>query len=255
MLIIISPAKTLDYESPISVQGQSDISFPKESKQLITNLKKLKVEEIEKLMNVSHKIALLNYDRFAQWKYPFKETESRQALFAFKGEVYNGLDAYSLSQTDTDFAQDHLRMLSGLYGVLRPYDLILPYRLEMGTKLKTAKFQGLYDFWGDKIRKNLQQAIDASGSQVLVNLASAEYFKAAQLNKLKAEMITPSFKEARDDGYKMITIYAKKARGLMSRYILQNQIEKAEDLKHFDLEGYFYNDELSNNNEYIFTRG
>jgi hypothetical protein len=255
MLIIISPAKTLDYESPISVHGHSDISFPKESKQLITNLKKLKVEEIEKLMNVSHKIALLNYDRFAQWKLPFNETESRQALFAFKGEVYNGLDAYSLSQKDCDNAQNHLRILSGLYGVLRPYDLILPYRLEMGTKLETTKFTGLYAFWGDKIRKNLQQALDASGSQVLVNLASAEYYKAAQLNKLKADIITPSFKEGRDDGYKMITIYAKKARGLMSRYIIQNQIEKAEDLKHFDLEGYFYNDELSNDKEYIFTRG
>jgi hypothetical protein len=125
----------------------------------------------------------------------------------------------------------------------------------MGTKLETTKFTGLYAFWGDKIRKNLQQALDASGSQVLVNLASAEYYKAAQLNKLKADIITPSFKEGRDDGYKMITIYAKKARGLMSRYIIQNQIEKAEDLKHFDLEGYFYNDELSNDKEYIFTRG
>lgn len=255
MLTIISPAKTLDYESPISVSGQSDISFAKESKQLIRILKKLKAEEIEKLMQVSHKIAMLNYDRFAQWKYPFNEQESRQALFAFKGEVYNGIDAYSLSQEDADFAQDHLRMLSGLYGVLRPYDLILPYRLEMGTRLETNKFKHLYDFWGDKIRKNLKKAMDESGTKVLVNLASAEYSKAADLKKIKAEIITPSFKEARDDGYKMITIYAKKARGLMTRYIIQNRIENVEDLKHFEVEGYFYNDELSEENNYIFTRG
>lgn len=255
MLIIISPAKTLDYESAISVKGQSEIMFPKESKQIIRILKKLKPEDIEKLMKVSHKIAMLNYDRFAQWKYPFIEQDSRQAIFAFKGEVYNGLDAYSLNQEDVDFAQDHLRMLSGLYGVLRPYDMMLPYRLEMGTKLETNKFKGLYDFWGDKIRKNLQKAVDKSGSKVIVNLASAEYFKAAKLNKMKAEIITPSFKEARDDGYKMITIFAKKARGLMSRYIIQNKIENAEDLKHFDWEGYFFNEELSIGNNYIFTRG
>lgn len=255
MLTIISPAKTLDYESPISVNGQSEISFAKESKQLIRILKKFKAEEIEKLMNVSHKIAMLNYDRFAQWKFPFNEQDSRQALFAFKGEVYNGLDAYTLSQDDADFAQDHLRMLSGLYGVLRPFDMMLPYRLEMGTKLETEKFKHLYDFWGDKIRKNLQKAIDDSGTKVLVNLASAEYFKAADLKKIKAEIITPSFKEARDDGYKMITIFAKKARGLMTRFIIQNRIENAEDLKHFDVEGYFYNDELSEGNNYIFTRG
>jgi len=255
MLIIISPAKTLDYESPVFVKGQSDITFAKESKQLIKILKKLKAEEIEKLMNVSHKIAMLNYDRFAQWKYPFNEQEGRQALFAFKGEVYNGLDAYTLSQEDADFAQNHLRMLSGLYGVLKPYDLILPYRLEMGTKLQTEKFNGLYEFWGEKIRKNLQKAINESGSDILVNLASAEYFKAAQLKKINADIITPSFKEARDDGYKMITIYAKKARGLMTRFIIQNKINNAEDLKHFDSEGYFYNEELSKGNEYIFTRG
>lgn len=255
MLIIISPAKTLDFESPISVKGQTDITFSKESKQLVKLLKKYKAEEIEKLMNVSHKIAMLNYDRYAQWKFPFNELETRQAIFAFKGEVYNGLDAYSLNQEDVDFAQDHLRILSGLYGVLRPFDMILPYRLEMGTKIETDKFKGLYEFWGEKIFKNLQKAIDESGTKVLVNLASAEYFKAANLKKMKADIITPSFKEARDDGYKMITIFAKKARGLMSRFIIQNQIENAEDLKHFDLEGYFYNDELSKENEYIFTRG
>lgn len=255
MIIIISPAKTLDYSSPFSVEGQSEIPFPRESKQLVRILKKFKAEEIENLMHVSHKIAQLNYDRYAQWKYPFNGQDSRQAIFAFRGEVYNGLNAYTLSQEDVDFAQDHLRMLSGLYGVLRPYDMMLPYRLEMGTKLETEKFKGLYEFWGDKIRRNLQKAINESSSKVLVNLASAEYFKAANLKKIKADIITPSFKESRDDGYKMITIFAKKARGLMSRYIIQNRIEDAEDLKHFDLEGYFYNEQLSEGNNYVFTRG
>lgn len=255
MLTIISPAKTLDYTSPINVNGQSEITFPKESKQLVRILKKLNAEDIEKLMHVSHKIAQLNYDRFAQWKYPFNNQESRQAIFAFKGEVYNGLDAYSLNQKEANFAQEHLRMLSGLYGVLRPFDMILPYRLEMGTKLKTEKFNGLYEFWGEKIRKNLQKSIDESGSKVLVNLASAEYFKAASLKNIKADIITPSFKELRDNEYKTITIFAKKARGLMSRFIIQNQIENVEDLKLFDIEGYFFNDELSSGNNYIFTRG
>jgi cytoplasmic iron level regulating protein YaaA (DUF328/UPF0246 family) len=233
MLIIISPAKTLDYKTPISVHGNSEIPFVKESKQLVNILKKFDAENLAGLMNISHKLALLNYDRYAQWKYPFNHQESRQALFAFKGEVFNGIDAYTLSQQAVDFAQGHLRILSGLYGVLRPYDMILPYRLEMGTRLKTQKFKDLYAFWGDKIRKNIQTAVDESGSKVLVNLASAEYFKAAQVKKMKAQIITPSFKEARNNSYEMITVYAKKARGLMSRFIIENKIDNTEDLKTF----------------------
>ena len=255
MLFIISPAKTLDYNSPISTEGQSDIPFLKESKQLVRVLKKYKADDIAQLMGVSAKIAYLNYDRFAQWKAPFTEGESRQALYAFKGEVYNGLDAYSLSQENADYAQSHMRMLSGLYGILRPYDMILPYRLEMGTKLQTDKFKNLYEFWGDKLTKNLQKAIDESGTSVLVNLASNEYFKAINTKKIKSPIITPIFKEAKGNSYKVISIFAKKARGLMSRYIIENKIENPEDLKHFDKEGYFYNEELSTETELTFTRG
>ena len=255
MLFIISPAKTLDYSSPISIQGQSDIPFLKESKQLMKVLKKYKADDIAKLMNVSSKIAYLNHDRFAQWQVPFIEEESRQALYAFKGEVYNGIDAYSLSQDDTDYAQEHMRMLSGLYGLLRPYDMILPYRLEMGTKLQTEKYKNLYEFWGDKITKNLQKAIDESGTSILVNLASNEYFKAINTKKIKSPIITPIFKEAKGDSYKVIAIFAKKARGLMSRYIIENKIQSPEELKHFDKEGYFFNAELSTDTELTFTRG
>ena len=255
MIIVISQAKTLDYESPISVQGSSDISFPKESKQLMRQLKKLSATEISVLMKVSHKISYLNHDRFAQWQLPFPTGTTRQALFAFKGEVYHGMDAYSLSQDETDFAQSHLRMLSGLYGVLRPYDHIMRYRLEMGIKLALGKHQNLYQFWGDKITKNLQGDIDKQKNNVLINLASNEYFKSVNIAKLDAVVITPVFKEARGDSYKTITMYAKKARGLMCRYIIQNKIERPEDLKFFDLDGYYYHEGLSTNRELIFTRG
>jgi len=255
MIIVISPAKTLDYESPISVHGTTDISFPKESKQLMRQLKKLSPTETSDLMKVSSNIAYLNHDRFAQWKFPFQQHQTRQALFAFKGEVYHGMDAYSLTQEETDFAQSHLRMLSGLYGVLRPYDQILPYRLEMGIKLAQGKHQNLYQFWGDKITKNLQSDINKQRGKVLVNLSSNEYFKSVNIVKLDAEVITPVFKEERGDSYKTITMYAKKARGLMCRFIIQNRIEKPEDLKFFDIDGYYYHEGLSTNTELIFTRG
>ena len=255
MLLIISPAKTLDYESPIPYKGKSELDFVKESAQLVRILRKLKPEEISKLMKVSSKIAYLNHDRFAQWKAPIHEENARQAIFAFKGEVYNGMDAYSLQQEEIEYAQKHMRILSGLYGLLKPMDMMLPYRLEMGTKLATSKFNNLYDFWGDKITRKLQKAIDESGTPVLINLASNEYFKSINTKKLKANIITPVFKEAKGNSYKVITIFAKKARGLMSRYIIQNRIENPEDLKHFDLEGYFYNDALSTKTELSFTRG
>ena len=255
MLILISPAKTLDYESPIKVNGHSEIQFEKESAQLVRILKKYKADDLVKLMNISSKIAHLNYDRFAQWKAPINKEEARQALFAFKGEVYNGLDAYTLIQEDADYAQQHLRILSGLYGVLRPMDLILPYRLEMGTKLQTPKFNHLYEFWGQKLRKNIEKALTESGSNILINLASNEYFKSLETKQLKAQIITPIFKEARGDSYKMITIFAKKARGLMTRYIIQNKIETIDGMKNFEEEGYFYNEALSTKSELTFTRG
>lgn len=255
MLIIISPAKTLDYKSQINIVGESEAPFLKESQALIKKLQKLKPVKISELMKVSSDIAYLNHDRFAQWQYPFLEGTARQAILAFKGEVYNGLDAYSLNQEEIDYAQNHLRMLSGLYGVLRPLDMMMPYRLEMGTKLAIRKSKNLYEFWGEKIRKKVQESIDEQNEKVLVNLASNEYYKAVKAKKLKAKIITPIFKQAKGDDYKVIAIFAKKARGLMSRFIIKNRIENPEELKHFNLDGYLYNEELSNETDYIFTRG
>jgi len=254
MLIIISPAKTLDYETPISIQGESEAPFLKESAQLMKELKKLSPQEISELMKVSSKIAYLNHDRYAQWELPFQKENTRQALLAFKGEVFNGIDAYSLSQEDMDYAQNHLQMLSGLYGLLRPLDMIMPYRLEMGIKLKTGKHKNLYDFWGNKINKKIQESLEEQKERVLIHLASAEYYKSVKAKEINARIITPIFKEARGNGYKMITIYAKKARGLMSRFIIQNKIEYPEDIKHFDIGGYFFNEALSTENEFVFTR-
>jgi cytoplasmic iron level regulating protein YaaA (DUF328/UPF0246 family) len=255
MLIIISPAKTLDYKTPISIQGETEAPFLRESAKLIKVLKKLNPNDISGLMKVSSKIAYLNHDRFAQWQLPFPAGTTRQALLAFKGEVFNGLDAYSFSQEEMDYAQEHLRMLSGLYGVLRPLDMMMPYRLEMGTKLAQGKNKHLYEFWGDKITKNIQESLNEQKQKVLVNLASNEYYKSVKSSKIKARIITPIFKEAKGDQYKVIAIFAKKARGLMSRYIIKNRIETPEDIKLFNEAGYFYNEILSTENEFIFTRG
>ena len=255
MLIIISPAKTLDYKTSISIQGETEAPFLKESEKLIKVLKKLNPNDISELMKVSSKIAYLNHDRFAQWQLPFPTGTTRQALLAFKGEVFNGLDAYSFSQEEMDYAQEHLRMLSGLYGVLRPLDVMMPYRLEMGTKLAQGKNKNLYEFWGDKITKNIQESLNEQKQKVLVNLASNEYYKSVKASKIKARIITPIFKEAKGDQYKVIAIFAKKARGLMSRYIIKNRIEEPEEIKLFNKAGYFYNETLSTENEFIFTRG
>jgi len=255
MLIIISPAKTLDYKTLISIKGESEAPFLKESQKLIKQLKKLKPNDISELMKVSSKIAYLNHDRFAAWQLPFPTGTARQALLAFKGEVFNGIDAYSFTQEEMDYAQNHLRMLSGLYGILRPLDMIMPYRLEMGTKLAQGKNKNLYEFWGDKITKKVQEGINEQNEKVLVNLASNEYYKSVKTAKLKAKIITPIFKEAKGDQYKVIAIFAKKARGLMSRFIIQNRIENPEEIKLFDAAGYFYNEALSTETEFIFTRG
>ena len=255
MLIIISPAKTLDYKTPTSIERETEAPFLKESQKLIRQLKKLKPNEISELMKVSSKIAYLNHDRFAQWQLPFPTGTTRQALLAFKGEVFNGLDAYSFSQDDMYYAQEHLRILSGLYGVLRPLDMMMPYRLEMGIKLVQGKNKNLYEFWGDKITKNIQESINKQGEKVLINLASNEYYKSVKTSKINTQIITPIFKEARGDQYKVIVIFAKKARGLMSRYIIKNRIETPEEIKLFSEAGYFYNETLSNENEFVFTRG
>ena len=254
MLTVISPAKTLDYETPPITDEFTQPAHLTQSRKLIRRLRELSTGDISKLMNVSDNLAELNQQRFKQWKTPFKPDNSRQALFAFKGDVYLGLDAYSMNAKDVEFAQDHLRILSGLYGLLRPLDLMQPYRLEMGTRLDTDQGTNLYQFWNGRITKSINQELKAADSKILVNLASGEYFKSIQPKSLRAEIITPAFKEYRNGDYKFIQYFAKKARGLMARYIIDNRIDRAEGLKDFDYEGYGYNPQLSSEREWVFTR-
>ena len=223
--------------------------------ELVKGLKKLSANDLQELMGVSQKLARLNFERFQQFKYPFGEEEVKPALLVFKGEVFVGINAASFSKDDLYFAQEHLRILSGLYGLLRPLDNIFPYRLEMGTRWQTDKFKHLYDFWGDKINAVIQQSLDKQGDNILINLASNEYFKAVKANKLNARIITPQFKDFKNGQYKMISFFAKKARGLMTNFIIRNRISNPDELKLFDMEGYRFNDPLSEGDNWVFTRG
>ncbi len=254
MLIVISPAKTLDYESPLKTKVFTEPDYLDYSQRLINRLRNLSALDIAELMKVSAKIAELNFDRYEAWKKPFNPANARQAVLAFKGDVYTGLDAGSFKSADFKFAQQHLRILSGLYGLLRPLDLMQPYRLEMGTKLETDSGRNLYEFWGSVITEGLNKQLKKIKSNVLVNLASNEYFKAVKPKELNAEIITPAFKEYKNGEYKMIGIYAKKARGLLSRYIIQNRLDDVEDIKSFSEEGYRFNKKLSKGNNWVFTR-
>ena len=254
MLMIISPAKTLDYES---ASPTGDFTMPElldESQQLIDLMQQRDSFEIAELMKISMKLADLNARRFRQWQTPFTLENAKQALFAFKGDVYTGLDAATLTPAAIDFTQNHLRILSGLYGLLRPLDLMQPYRLEMGTRLNSERGKNLYDFWGSVITEELNNAVKAQGDNILINLASNEYFKAVKPNLLNVEIITPQFKELRNGTYKIISFSAKKARGLMSRYIIDNRITEPESIKAFDIDDYSYNSELSEGNEWVFSR-
>lgn len=255
MLIVISPAKTLDYATPPVTDAATQPAFLDQSEALIRVLRNYSALEIAELMKLSIKLAELNFERYQGWERPFTPDNAKQAALAMKGEVYTGLDAESFSAADFDFAQRRLRILSGLYGVLRPLDLMFPYRLEMGTKLKTDAGDNLYQFWGDRITEELNRLLAEQPKPVLVNLASAEYFKAVRPKALNAEIVTPQFKDRKGDVYKMIGFYAKKARGLMSRFAIQNRIEDPEALKTFDLEGYRYNPGLSKGADWVFTRG
>lgn len=254
MLIVISPAKTLDFNNARIVNQQSAPEYTKQAKQLVTILKKQSPEELMKLMSISDKLASLNNLRFKQWIADPTIENGKQAVCAFKGEVYTGLNVDDWSNENFSFAQEHLRILSGLYGVLRPLDIISAYRLEMGTKLENPKGKNLYNFWGDTINKNIQKQLNTQGDNVLINLASNEYYKSVNAKKLKAEIITPVFKDFKNGQYKVLSFFAKKARGLMTRYIIQNELKNAEEIKHFTEEGYFYNDKLSKGNEWVFTR-
>ena len=210
--------------------------------------------DIQSLMGVSEKIANLNHERFMNWHPEFTSNNAKQALLAFKGDVYTGLDADTLDAGGLKFAQKHLRILSGLYGLLRPLDLMQPYRLEMGLRLKNRGGKNLYEFWGDDIAKAVQSALGKSGSPLLINLASNEYFKSVNAKSLDAEIITPVFKDLKQDKYKMISFYAKKARGLMARYIIDQRLNEPDGLKSFDSEGYYFSDQQSTERELVFLR-
>jgi cytoplasmic iron level regulating protein YaaA (DUF328/UPF0246 family) len=254
MLTLISPAKTLDYETPTTTEAFTQPTQLTQSRKLIRRLRELGSDELARMMSISDNLAELNRKRFRQWKTPFKPENARQALFAFKGDVYLGLDAYSLDEAGLDFAQQHLRILSGLYGLLRPLDLMQPYRLEMGTRLSTETGSNLYQFWDDRITTALNQELQQTDSSSLINLASNEYFKVIKPARLKAEVITPAFREWRKGEYRFISFSAKKARGLMSRYMIDQRIDQPEGLKDFDYEGYRFNPELSSAGDWVFTR-
>ena len=254
MLIVVSPAKTLDYESPLATEKHTQPDFISQASQLITVCKKLKPSDIASLMKVSDKIASLNVARFAQWQKTFTTDNSRQAILAFKGDVYAGLEAESFSDVDFDYAQQHFRMLSGLYGLLKPLDLMQPYRLEMGTKLENKKGSNLYHFWGESITKKINKDMKDNGDELLVNLASNEYFKAVKPKLVKGTVITPVFKDCKNGQYKVISFFAKKARGMMAKYLIKNQIKTVEALKEFDVAGYYFAAEESTATELVFKR-
>jgi len=254
MLTVISPAKTLDFETPALTDEFSQPAHLRQSRQLIKRLREFSAEDLSKLMSVSNNIADLNAERFKRWKTPFKPENARQALFAFKGDVYIGLDAYTMSEDNIQFAQKHLRVLSGLYGLLRPLDLMQPYRLEMGTRLETDQGANLYQFWDSRITTALNKELATMDRPLLVNLASNEYFKSIKPKVIKADIVTPVFKEYHKGKYQIISFFAKKARGLMARYMIDHQISDIELIKAFNLEGYAFDGSLSHNQEWVFTR-
>jgi uncharacterized protein len=254
MLAIISPAKTLDFETPWKLKTSSQPEFLQDSQLLIDLLRKLPATRIGELMSISEKLSVLNADRFLNWHLPFTPENAKPAILAFRGDVYTGLDADSFSTKDFNFAQKHLRILSGLYGLLRPLDLIQAYRLEMGTGFINSRGKNLYEFWGDKITEQFNSELSGQKNPTIINLASNEYWSVVKPEKLQAEIITPIFKDSKNGQYKIISFFAKKARGLMSAFIIKNQIKNSNDLKAFDLEGYAFNKKMSVDNEWVFTR-
>ena len=253
MKTIISPSKTLNFDDNINCNISSNCRLIDDTNELHKILISYSKSDLKNLMNVSDKIAELNFNRFKTWKNPSNSNSSKQAIYAFKGDVYSGLDANSISENNFEFLQNNLRIISGFYGLIRPFDKILPYRLEMGTKLENSKGKNLYQFWGEKITNLLNNDLKDENDYV-INLASNEYFKSIVTKKLNGKIVTPQFKELKNGSYKTIAIYAKKARGIMSRYIIDNEIEDPIELKNFNNEGYSFNSSLSDNFNYIFTR-
>jgi len=253
MLMVISPAKTLDYDSKPVTRRSTKPELLDYSERLIKYLRKYSVDELGGLMKLSEKLSQLNFDRYEKWEPVCTTSNAKQAVLAMKGDVYTGLDADSFNQDDFSFAQKHLRILSGLYGVLRPLDLMQPYRLEMGTKLETDSGNNLYQFWGETITNKVDQALSKQGDNILLNLASNEYFKSIKQKQVNGRIITPQFKEKKGDSYQMIGVFAKKARGMMARYIIKNQIAEPEQIKDFHEQGYSFNGSMSDSANWVFT--
>ena len=254
MLVVVSPAKNLDFESEIPVSQFTLPAMLEDTERLMEVCRTLSPADLSSLMKISDKLATLNANRFAEFSTPFTPDNARQAMYAFNGDVYTGLDAYSLDSETVEYAQQHLRILSGLYGLLRPLDLMQAYRLEMGTKLANPEGKDLYAFWDDRITYMLNKALEAQGDNVLINLASNEYFKAVKKKSLDGMIITPTFKDCKNGQYKIISFFAKKARGLMARYIIENRVEDVEGLKNFDVDGYVFSEEQSSSTELVFLR-
>lgn len=256
MITILSPTKGLNFKNKENLELKASTPlYMGEVRELVQELKKYEIPNLMELMSISEELAILNFTRFQDFNLESFEC-AKPAIFTYEGEAYKGLDAHTLSKEGIEFAQEHLRILSGLYGVLRPLDLINEYRLEMLTKLNTSRGKNLYEYWGDIIENNLREALANSEEKVLVNLASEEYSKAAKVKKLSKEfkVITPVFKEFKQGKYKVVTVYAKRARGLMARYIMENAIDEVEKLKDFSAEDYEFNENLSEENLWVFTR-
>ncbi len=254
MLIFLSPAKSLDYKTPPQVATNTQPAFLKDSEVLIKQLRKLSPADIANLMDLSDPLALLNFNRYADWRLPFTPENAKQAVLAFDGDVYDGLAAKTLSAADLDFAQQHVRILSGLYGILKPLDLMQPYRLEMGTKFANKAGKDLYAFWGERLLDAINAELAKMPRAVAVNLASEEYFKAAVGRKINGLLIQPVFEDWKNGKYKIISFYAKRARGLMTRYAVLNRLDEPEGLKEFDDDGYAFAAEASDDKTWIFRR-
>jgi len=254
MITVLSPAKKLSKKCSANTSTFTEPKFLAQSQELITILKKKSPEELQELMGISENLSILNWERFQSWKLPLNKNDSREAIFCFEGDTYTGLNANDLNKQDIAFAQNHARILSGLYGLLRPLDLILPYRLEMGTRLMNDEGNNLYHFWGDKLVKAISKELDSHDEKILINCASVEYFKSLNQDSLDIKVITPQFKEMKNGKYKIISFFAKKARGMMARYIIKNQIGEPKSILQFDYAGYKYNRDLSTLNEPVFTR-
>lgn len=254
MLIFLSPAKSLDFKTPPHVASFTQPGYLKQSESLIKQLRKLSPADIAKLMDLSDPLALLNFNRYADWSLPFSPDNAKQAVLAFDGDVYDGLAAKTLSADDLAFAQEHVRILSGLYGILKPLDLMQPYRLEMGTRFANKAGKDLYAFWGETLLDAINAELERMARPVVVNLASEEYFKAAVGRKINGAVIQPVFEDWKNGKYKIISFYAKRARGLMTRYAVLNRLSEPEGLKAFDYDGYAFSPESSSDTSWVFRR-